>query len=259
MKKYDYCRRAVVSAVFSLCILSGLSAKSPNDTCGIKIIENALKTAQISANESPQLNAFRKWLIEFENPCSSIVTGLEERIKFLSDTTRFIIDTSGLTFSGDSAAPVEIVMYVSLTCPLCKRLYSELFDSVTAGNLKSKAKLAVKPFGINIFNCAMVTASHWGKQSELLRAVAPIKERLSLEMVLQAVDSLKIPIESFQFRMENQSTLEYVRKSHEEASQNGVKITPTIFINSHRYKSYKDSRWVTDAAEILYRRLSEKH
>lgn len=253
------CKRAVLSAVFSLCILSGTSAKSTDDTCGIKIIENALKTAQIRANESPQLHNFRKWLIEVDKPCSSIVSGLEERIQSLSDTTRFTIDTSGLTFSGDSAAPVEIVMYVSLSCPLCKRLYSELFDSVTTGNLQGKAKLAIKPFGINIFNSAMVTASQWGKQSDLLRAVSLIKERLSLEMVLRVVDSLKIPAESFRFRMENQSTLEYIRKSHQEASQNGVTMTPTMFINSHRYKSYKDSRWVAEAAEILYRRLSEKH
>lgn len=250
--------KAVSSAVLILCSLSELFAKSDVDTCGTSIIENALKTSQIKADESTHFHSFRKWLIEVDKPCSTIVKALEGRIGSLSDTSLFTIDTSGLFFIGDSSAPVQIVMYISLSCPLCKRVYRELCDSVTNGSLLGKAKLAVKPFGINLLNCAMIAASHWGKQSELLRSVSSIKERLSVEMVLEVADSLKIPVESFRYRMENQGTVEYLRKSHQEALQNGVTMTPTLFMNYRRYNSYKDSRWVSEAAELIYRRLSEK-
>lgn len=259
MKKYPDILKMLLSAILVLCFLSELSAKSNMDTCGVKVIGNALKTSQIKADEAAHFHSFRKWLIEFDKPCSSIVKDLNDRISFLTDTSRYEIDTSGLFFVGDSSAPIQIVMYISLSCPLCKMVYRELCDSITNGNLSGKAKLAVKPFGINLINSALVAASHWGKQSELLIALAPVKERVNFEMVIKVADSLKIPVESFKYRMENQSTVEYLRNSHQEAVRNGVNITPTLFINNRRYKSYKDSKLVCEAVELIYRRLSEKH
>lgn len=258
MKKTTDFLKMTFWAFFIFYFLSESYAKSNIDTCGLKIIQNALKTSQIKVSESAHYHSFRKWLIEIDKPCSSIVKGLEERIRTLSDTTHYEIDTTSLFFIGDSKAPVQIVMYISLSCPLCKKVYSELSDSVTIGNLSGKVKLAVKPFGINLLNGAIIAASHWGKQSELLRAVSSIKERLNVEMVLEVAESLKIPIESFIYRMENENTMEYLRKTHQEAARNGVKLTPSIFINNHYYKSYKDSRLVSEAAELMYRRLSEK-
>ena len=182
--------RTFLPAVLVLC-LSELSAESKNDTCGLKIIENALKTSQIKADESAHFHSFRKWLIEIGKPCSTIVKDLKERISMLSDTSLYSIDTTGLFFVGDSSAPVQIVMYISFSCPLCKLVYRELCDSVTNGSLSGKAKLAVKPFGINMLNSALVAAAHWGKQSELLRAASFIKERLNMEMVTAMAESLK--------------------------------------------------------------------
>ncbi len=249
--------KTMLPAILILC-LSELSAKSKVDTCGTGAIENALNTSQIKADEYEHFNYFRKWLIELGKPCSTIVKALEARISFLSDTSRYSIDTTGLSFVGDSLAPVQIVMYISLSCPLCKKVYSEICDSVTKGSLFGKAKLAVKPFGVNLLNGAMVAASHWGKQSELLKALSSIKERINIEMVIDVADSLKIPRESFIYRMDNQNTVEYLRMSQLEALKNGVELTPTFFINFRHYKSYKDSRWVSEAVEMIYQRLSEK-
>ncbi len=145
-------------------------------------------------------------------------------------------------------------MYVSLSCPFCKRLFSELYDNVTTGKLSGKAKLAVKPFGINEFNQALVASAYFGKQTELIRAVSKIKERLTMDMVIRAADSIQIPEDSLLSRMENPNTLIHLTKSREEAVRNGVSVTPAIFISSHRYRSYKDSQWVVDAVEMLHRR-----
>ena len=68
--------RTFLPAVLVLC-LSELSAESKNDTCGLKIIENALKTSQIKADESAHFHSFRKWLIEIGKPCSTIVKDLK--------------------------------------------------------------------------------------------------------------------------------------------------------------------------------------
>jgi hypothetical protein len=44
--------------------------------------------------------------------------------------------------------------------------------------------------------------------------------------------------------------------SAREGVKNGVTVTPTVFINSKRYRSYKDPRWIVDAALFEYESLN---
>jgi hypothetical protein len=50
----------------------------------------------------------------------------------------------------------------------------------------------------------------------------------------------------------DQKTLAMAQASTAETGANGVTVAPTIFFNHVRYKSYKDPRWLVDAAEYLY-------
>jgi hypothetical protein len=41
-----------------------------------------------------------------------------------------------------------------------------------------------------------------------------------------------------------------------EGESNGVTVTPTAFINNKRYRSYKDPKWIVDAALYEYELLA---
>ena len=43
--------------------------------------------------------------------------------------------------------------------------------------------------------------------------------------------------------------------SRKEAQENGVKYTPTTFLNGYLYDSYDHPMWIVDAAEYEYRRI----
>lgn len=228
---------------------------SQTDTCGTHLLETAKYLKEITPQEYNRLKKFREWLLEINKPCSAAVISIKDRIATLNDTTTYKIDTTGISYFGLPSAPIHIIMYISMSCPLCKRLYCELTDSIFSGSIKPMAKLSVKPFGNNILNRSLVAVNHWNKQHDLIRALAPIKQRLTIDTVLQVAGYLNIPIDTLKSIIEDQSTIDYVNNSTIEAARNGVNVTPTLFFNFHRYSSYKDSRWVSDAVEWIYNRL----
>jgi glutaredoxin len=205
-----------------------------------------------------RLKRFADWLEEKEKPCSTMINDVAERSATLRDTGRYSIDTSLVTFVGASAAPVRIVMYVSASCPLCKRIYHDLYDSVTTGPLKGKARLGIKPFSSKPWDVALLASRTFGKQSVLLRSLANVSERISLAIILQKADSLGIPRKEFEKAIVDERIKDAADGSYREAVRNGVSLTPTLFIDNHRYKSYKDPRWVVDAAEYFHEREQTK-
>jgi glutaredoxin len=205
-----------------------------------------------------RLKRFVSWLGEKDKPCSTRVNDLNDRVRALQDTQRFTIDTSIVTFVGTVGAPVRIVMYVSASCPLCKRIYHDLYDSVTLGCMKGKARLGIKPFSSKPWDLALLASRKFNRQADLIRSLAGVTERISLAIILDKADSLGIPRKEFQKEIDNPGVKVAAEASYREAVQNGVTITPTIFINGCRYKSYKDPQWVVDAADYFYERRSVK-
>jgi protein-disulfide isomerase len=196
-----------------------------------------------------RLNSFARRLESLAIPCSTMVEEVKIRYMGYKDTIGFRIDTSGLVFEGAADAPVKIVAYVSMSCPLCKRLYRDLTDSLKSNNRSGKIAIAVKPFSTSLLDRALVAAQKWKKQGKILRALAPIKDRLTMETIMHIADSLHIPLAAFKKEIENDCTRSIAEMSRVEAVLNGVTVTPTFFINGKRYRGYKDARWVLDAAE----------
>jgi len=199
-----------------------------------------------------RLDRFGAWLASKDKPCSTMVKDVEERAATLQDTARFAIDTSQVTFAGAAAAPVRIVMYVSATCPLCKRIYHELYDSVTAGGLTGKARLGIKPFSAKPLDVMLLAARRFGRQADLMRSLAGVEVRITEAIVLKKADSIGIPAHELRKLAADSAIVRAAVGSAEEGGRNGVTVTPTIFINNRRYKSYKDPQWVVDAAEYAF-------
>jgi glutaredoxin len=205
-----------------------------------------------------RLERFAVWLKEKDKPCSTMVNDMTERVRTLKDTQRFAIDTSMMTFAGAGGAPIRIVMYVSASCPLCKRIYHDLYDSVVAGGLKGKARLGIKPFSSRPWDLALLASRKFNRQADLMRSLAGVTERISLAIILDKADSIGIPRKEFEKAIADARIKEAADESYREAVRNGVSLTPTIFIDNRRYKSYKDPQWVADAAEYFYERRSVK-
>jgi protein-disulfide isomerase len=184
-----------------------------------------------------------------DKPCSTIVKDIATRYEFFKDTVRYPIDYSGVAFEGAPDAPVKIVMYVSLSCPLCKRVYHDLTDSLKVGDRSKKIAVCVKPFSQSQLEHALVATQKWNKQSEFLRTIAQVNDRITMEIVTLTIEKLKIPLAAFNEEINAKKTLTRVEASRAEALNNGVTSTPTIFINGKKYTGSKNAQWVIDAAE----------
>jgi glutaredoxin len=204
------------------------------------------------------LAAFASWIDTIQGddkPCSSRVAGLVNRYESFNDTVKHSIDTRAVTFIGARNAPVTVLMYVSGACPLCKRVYKALYGEVTGGKLRHIAKLGVKVFSDRPIDIALLAAGKCNRMSDLLLSLAEVKERLSMELVIEKAGELGIGDSLFRTLLHDQALLHAARVSAQEAAGNGVTVTPTIFINNKRYHSYKDPEWIIDAAFYEYELL----
>jgi protein-disulfide isomerase len=219
------------------------------DECKGETIESLMRKGS-RCDIAKRLHSFERWLESIEKPCSTIVTDVKTRYAYYKDTDRVDIDTSDLAFEGAAQPKVKIVAYVSLSCPLCKRLYRDITDSLNVRRGPVKIAIAVKPFTSTPLDWALLASLRWKKQGDILRALALVKDRVTLDMVLHIADSLKIPLAAFKSDIEGDRTHFFSEVCKAEGIKNGVTVTPTFFINGKRYHGYKDARWVLDAAEF---------
>ena len=219
--------------------------------CGSTLKECAEKKPECSI--AGHLKKFTFWMVDHDPPPTpeKIQEELAARYRGMTTTKTFPIDTANLPRYGNPEAPVTIIAYVSATCPLCKRVIGDLYDSLKFGSLKNKAQLMVKPFGTNMGNTALCASQADGNFWKLFKALrarkALIKESSE---ALAFADSIGIGTEQFKKRLKDPRLQQWLIAVKKEGKDNGIKYLPTFFINGKRYESYKDPEWVVDA--ILY-------
>lgn len=250
-----------------ICIVTLLSSLAAEDvSCpGVKNIRisqcgNETVGTILKKNEECELVSrlvkFATWLDSLEKPCSFIETEVRNRYETLTDTVNYTIDYTDALFIGDSSAAVRIMMYASMSCPLCKRLYKDIADSLK--NINGKIALYVKLFASSEANQALVAVRKWHKQGDLLYRLAPVKEMVTMDVVFHITDSLEIPHDELNKMVKSGEFRAYTDSSRAEGMRNGVEVTPTFFVNGKRYHGYKDIRWVLDAADYELWKLKTK-
>jgi hypothetical protein len=216
--------------------------------CGNATLEMLMKHWEPCALAS-RLAPFALWMDSLAKPCSTMISDLKTRYAYFEDTVRYSIDYTGVSFEGAADAPVRIVAYISMSCPVCKLIYSDLSDSLKNGRMHKMA-LYVKPVPATPLEYALAAFQKEHKQDALLRELAPIRERVDMPMILEIADSLGVPRQKVEQLSQSKAIMDYVASSRAEAIKNGVTATPTFFINNKRYRSYKGPRWVIDAADF---------
>jgi len=65
-----------------------------------------------------------------------MVADFLKRYSSLTDTATYAIDIKNVQWIGSFHAPVSLIMYVSMSCPHCKQVYAQLYDSLNAGQAR---------------------------------------------------------------------------------------------------------------------------
>jgi|WetSurMetagenome_2_1015567.scaffolds.fasta_scaffold152943_2 predicted DsbA family dithiol-disulfide isomerase len=195
-----------------------------------------------------RLEEFAKWRCSADSVTSRILDQLDKRYQGFVDRKKFFIDTAHAAWVGNPAAPVAIAAYVSASCGMCKHVVGALYDSIAFGGLKNKARMMAKPIGSGFDNRALLAAQAEGKFWKMFLAMKGVKTRFTEDILVRCADSIGIAPVRFRELLNSPKTAQMLDSCNSEAGRNGVQVTPTLFINGKRYASFKDARWVVDAA-----------
>lgn len=202
-----------------------------------------------------RLHQFVKWLVARGTSPATIVLETQKRYESLISTRTSVVDTTVFAIAGDKRAPLLITGYVSATCPICHFVTHELYDAVTVGELKGKARLMVKPLGFGFANRSLAAANEMGRFWDFFIGIAKTRGRLTDELIYHVADSLKMSLGEFKRRISASEADACVKASTAEANASGITLAPSYFIDRVRYLSYKDPMWLIDAVECRYEAL----
>lgn len=171
------------------------------------------------------------------------------------------IDLSGVPAAGEPSAPVVVVEYACARCPYCAKLTPQIYDAVTKGALKGKARLYLKTFPIRSHaysketGLGFVAASELGKFWEF--AVYSYEHFGVFCLALQGdwAEAVGMDRAAFEQRVAAPATRAKLVASKKEGIVNKVEATPTFFLDGRRYVGHMDLVELIDVIEEEYERV----
>jgi len=152
------------------------------------------------------------------------------------------IEETDLAWAGEAQAPVKVVVFACARCPFCSKAVPALYQAVTEGALKGRARLGVKLFPVRTHPFAAEAATaveaaralgrFWPFVLELYRRFDDFAvERLPDVAVAADVDRA-----AFTAEVAKPATRERVVATKKEGVRLGVEATPTIFLDGRLYR-----------------------
>ena len=174
------------------------------------------------------------------------------------------IDLTGLQPAGDPKAPVKVVAYACARCPFCSKVLPVLHRLVVSGGLKGRAQLYFKAFPIRghegsaLGGLAFQAAAREGKFWPYMLKLYAEFDKFSPERLPQWAASVKLDQAAFTAAMEDKSTRAALVAAKKEGLRNGVKATPTLFINGRKYHGDLDPETLLDVLDEEADRIKGK-
>jgi len=170
-------------------------------------------------------------------------------------TPKVSIDVAGSAVAGDSNAPIEIVAYLCARCPYCAKLTPQLYESVTQGRLKGKAKLILRPYPVRshkhstILAKAMLVAARLGQFWPYVLHLYANFDRFDPEKIPECAAKAGLDIERFRALLADPELERILVVSKKEGVRNQVDATPTLFINRRKYEAELSLAAIEDFVE----------
>lgn len=133
-----------------------------------------------------------------------------------------------------------------------------MYMAVTNGPIKGMAILNLKTMTTGIGDMALLAAEAQGKFWEYFLSLEKEDRRLNERILISKAKKVGLDIDKFKYMLYEDRIREKLKKSREEAIKNNVQISPTLFVNNRRYRSYKDPQWVIDLVEYEYNKKNLK-
>lgn len=153
------------------------------------------------------------------------------------------IDVSSAAVAGDGKAPIEIVVYLCARCPYCAKLTPQLYESVTQGRLKGKARLFVRPFPVRshkhstIGAKAMLAAARLGQFWPYILHLYAHFDRFDPDKIPECAAKVGLDPERFRSLLSDSALEKALVAAKKEGVRNHVDATPTLFINRRKYEA----------------------
>lgn len=164
------------------------------------------------------------------------------------------IDLSNAQCLGPENAPVTVVEYADFECPFCRVISPILHEIVD--DMNGDVRLCFKHFPVRGHEHAIPTgvasiaAARQGRFWQLHDALYARAPRLDEDDILAAARAAGIPdMERWNRDRQDAAILRQIEADKREGIQNGVRGTPTIFVNGKEYLGRKNETELRDRFE----------
>lgn len=227
---YDYCDERLEQC---------LTSKTPNPLV-VKMSAAICRLIAKGKRDSEIISLF--------NARGRLVTQMEKSV---------VIKTPGWPRVGPEKTKVEVVEYACARCPFCSKITPKLHQALTKGKLKDRVRLVFKPFPIRNHK--------WSKESGLafvaahqMKAFWPFALHLYAHFDRYSPDKerlwarrIGLSCDRFAELTADGRTRKKLIESKKEGLRNGVKATPTFFVNGRRYDGAMDSEELIDTLDEI--------
>jgi protein-disulfide isomerase len=250
---------AYVTAKYATASSAGpnlVASGKANDACFWKLEYETAQKTRLVLYLSPDRNYLATELFDLK-----VDPLLEQRQK--AEETQRAISAGDPPSAGPSDAPVTIVEFSDFECPYCQKL-KDILEKEILPSERGKVRVAFRNFPLSMHP--------WAKSAALMASCASLQDaadfwkvhdflfdnqrNLSADNITQKVTDFistgtKLDKAQFQVCLDKELTLGIVTKDMTIGQQNGVRATPTIFVNGVRYQGVQNApqlREIVDAA-----------
>lgn len=142
-------------------------------------------------------------------------------------------------FSGDEAAPVEMVEVSDFGCPHCQTFHTETAEALREQYVEpGTLRWVALPYALSTSTVPAAAAAMCANEQEgyfeftdALFAIDPVEERLTPEGYQQAAETVGLDLDQFGSCMDSGRYISIVNQNRDAARNNQVSGTPTFFLN----------------------------
>ncbi len=200
-------------------------------------------------------------MVKASLPREKIDKGLDQRARSLDPSAPQVgIALDEAMAAGEEQAKVKLVVYACTRCPFCKSLVPKLYQEVTSGPLKGKARLYFRPFplkgheGSTEGALAFEAAAKLGKFWPYFHALYGHFDEIGPEALAKFASASGLDAAAFKKKLDEEATRQAVVESKKEGLRNSVRATPTFFIDGRLYDYELEPSAIRDVVlEILER------